>query len=87
MTEVGVLPPLAGAEMMTSLAPAVRCLPASSWVRKTPVDSITASGWYFPQGNFSGSRCARMGMSFLPRIKYPIRGSSSVALSGGLTSR
>ena len=50
--------PLAGAEMMTFLAPASRCFFAASALVKKPVDSITMSTPRSPQGSRPGSRCA-----------------------------
>ena len=47
---------LAGAEMMTFLAPASRCLAASARAVKKPVDSITTSTPRSPQGSAAGSR-------------------------------
>ena len=47
--------PLAGAEMMTFLAPAARCLAAPSRLVKRPVDSITTSAPSSFQGSFAGS--------------------------------
>ncbi len=49
---------LAGAEMMTFLAPAARCFSASAALVKMPVDSMTMSTPSSPQGRFAGSRSA-----------------------------
>jgi len=51
---MGVLS-LAGALMMTFLAPPVRCFPASYSVRKSPVDSQTYSAPASPHLRFEGS--------------------------------
>ena len=48
----------AGAEMITFLAPASRCLAASSRLVNSPVDSITTSTPRSPQGSAAGSRSA-----------------------------
>src|SRR3954464_3994731 len=50
---------VAGAEMMTFLAPASRCLAASARLVKKPVDSITTSTPRSLHGRFAGSRSAR----------------------------
>ena len=50
--------PVAGAEMITFLAPASRCLAALSRSVNRPVDSITTSTPRSPQGSFAGSRSA-----------------------------
>ena len=50
---------LAGAEMITFLAPAARCLAASSRAVKKPVDSITTSTPRSAQGSAAGSRSER----------------------------
>src|SRR5512143_3562733 len=47
--------PLAGAETMTFLAPASRCLRASSALVKRPVDSMTTSAPSSPHGSAVGS--------------------------------
>src|SRR3954466_1012123 len=47
---------VAGAEMMTFLAPASRCLAASARLVKKPVDSITTSTPRSPHGSAPGSR-------------------------------
>ena len=49
---------LAGAEMMTFLAPPLRCRAASSRLVKRPVDSMTTSTPRSPQGSWAGSRWA-----------------------------
>jgi hypothetical protein len=51
--------PVAGAEMITFLAPASRCLAAASRLVKMPVDSITTSTSRSFHGNVAGSRTAR----------------------------
>jgi hypothetical protein len=53
--------PLAGAEMMTFLAPAARCLPALSASVKKPVDSMTMSAPTLAHGRAAGSRSAKTG--------------------------
>mmetsp|Transcript_6293 Transcript_6293/g.16236 ORF Transcript_6293/g.16236 Transcript_6293/m.16236 type:complete len:215 (+) Transcript_6293:1126-1770(+) len=55
-TCVGMSLPLAGAVMRTFLAPAERCLPAPSVLRKTPVPSMTRSIFMSFQGSCVGSR-------------------------------
>ena len=45
----------AGAERITFFAPASRCLLASSFVKKNPVDSTTISIFSFFQGSSRGS--------------------------------
>src|SRR5215218_6102051 len=49
---------VAGAEMITFLAPPLRCRAASSRLVKRPVDSITTSTPRSPQGSCAGSFCA-----------------------------
>ncbi len=49
---------VAGAEMMTFLAPASRCLWASAALVNRPVDSITMSAPMSPQASAAGSRSA-----------------------------
>src|SRR5918999_1462949 len=49
---------VAGAEMITFLAPASRCLAASSRLVNRPVDSITTSAPRSPHGSAAGSRSA-----------------------------
>lgn len=51
---------LPGAEMMTFLAPAVRCLAAPSRAVKKPVHSMTRSTFMAFHGSFSGSRSVRI---------------------------
>ncbi len=63
-TTVRTSSPFAGAEMRTFLAPAFKCLPASSLDLKIPVDSRTTSMSYLPQAIFSGSRSARKMICF-----------------------
>ena len=46
---------LAGAEIITFLAPAWICLPAEVLSKKKPVHSKTTSAPTFPQGNLAGS--------------------------------
>ena len=48
--------PLAGAEMMTFLAPPLRCWAALSRSTKNPVDSMTTSAPTSPQGIFGRVR-------------------------------
>ena len=50
--------PLAGAEMMTLPAPAVKCADAFSASANTPVDSTTRSTWLAPHGKSAGLRSA-----------------------------
>ena len=50
---------VAGAEMMTFLAPAARCLAASARLVKKPVDSMTTSTFRSPHGSAAGSRSLR----------------------------
>ena len=47
--------PLAGAEMTTFLAPALRCFPAESASVKMPDDSMTTSTPRSPHGSDAGS--------------------------------
>ena len=54
--------PLAGAEMITFLAPAVMCFPADCASVKIPVDSTTISAPIFPHGRSAGSRSAKIGI-------------------------
>ena len=56
---------LAGAEMITFLAPPLRWRAASSRLVKWPVDSMTTSTPRSPQGSWAGSRCA------LAAIRWP----------------
>jgi len=49
---------VAGAEMMTFFAPALRCWPALSRVVNRPVDSMTTSTFSSPQGSSAGLRSA-----------------------------
>src|SRR3954466_6053854 len=49
---------VAGAEMMTFLAPPSMCLAASARLVKKPVDSITTSTFRSPHGRLAGSRSA-----------------------------
>jgi len=53
---------LAGAVMMTFLAPAVRCLPAPASSMKTPVPSMTMSMPIAFHGSCSGSRAETISM-------------------------
>merc|ERR1719230_1016688 len=57
-TRVGVSASLAGAEMMTFLAPPSTCFMQPSVVRKAPVDSQTYSTPAVDQGISVGSRVA-----------------------------
>ncbi len=63
--------PFAGAEMMTFLAPASRCLAAFSRSVKNPVDSMTTSTPRSPHGSAAGSRSARI-RSSLPPTTRPV---------------
>src|SRR6516225_9813237 len=58
--------PLAGAEMITFRAPAVRCAAAASREVNLPVDSITTSTPSSPQGSAAGSRSAKIRISWSP---------------------
>jgi hypothetical protein len=49
---------LAGAEMMTFLAPPAMCFSASAFLVKMPVDSMTMSTPSSPHGRSAGSRSA-----------------------------
>jgi hypothetical protein len=57
-TNVGTSP-LAGAEMMTFLAPPLRWAAAATPSVKWPVDSMTTSAPTSPQGMVAGSDCAK----------------------------
>src|ERR1700761_432332 len=57
---------LAGAEMITFLAPPARWALAAGPVTKRPVDSITMSTPRSPQGRLAGSRSARILIGFSP---------------------
>ena len=62
---------VAGAEMITFLAPAARCLAASSRLVKRPVDSITTSQPRSPQGRSAGSRSERTLISLPSTVIEP----------------
>ncbi|CPU66248.1 Uncharacterised protein [Mycobacteroides abscessus] len=70
---------LAGAEMMTFLAPASMCAFALVASVKKPVDSMTMSAPSSPQGRFAGSRSASARI-FLPSTM--MLSSSKSTLSG-----
>ena len=53
-TTVGMSGSCAGALKITCLAPALKCLPANSFVLNKPVDSITTSMFSLDQGNLTG---------------------------------
>ncbi len=59
---------VAGAEMMTLRAPALRCWAALSRVVNRPVDSITTSTFSSPQGSSAGFRSASTLMVFVPTV-------------------
>ena len=59
---------VAGAEIITFLAPAVMCLPASDALVNIPVDSTTTSTPNFPHGIFAGSRSALTAIVFPPTV-------------------
>src|SRR5215212_1213850 len=62
---------LAGAEMITFLAPASRCLAASSRLVKSPVDSTTTSAPTSAHGRAAGSRSENT-RSSLPSMMRPL---------------
>ncbi len=68
---------VAGAEMMTFLAPASMCLAASSRLVKKPVDSITTSTPRSPQPRAAGSRSERT-FSSLPSMMIESPSTSTV---------
>src|SRR3990167_4625076 len=71
MRNVGTSPsPLAGAETMTDLAPAFKCMAASLFLTNRPVHSKTTSTLSFFQGSFSGSGTANTGIFFLVTIIF-----------------
>src|SRR4051812_13490537 len=73
--------PLAGAEMTTFLAPASRCLRASSALVKRPVDSTITSQPRSPQGSEAGSFSAETLMVLSPtRMPSSVRPTSSDSL-------
>ena len=88
---------LAGAEIITFLAPASMCFCASAAFVNMPVDSTTTSTPIFAQGIFAGSRSALTNMFFpstvidessketglpnLPRIESYFKRWARVALS------
>ena len=59
---------VAGAEIMTFLAPAVMCFFASDALVKWPVDSMTMSALTDAQGRFAGSRSAKTLMVLPPTV-------------------
>jgi len=59
---------VAGAEMMTFFAPALRCWPALSRVVNRPVDSMTTSTFSSPQGSSAGLRSASTLMVLDPTV-------------------
>src|SRR6516225_9196966 len=82
--------PLAGAEMITFRAPAVRCPAAASREVNLPVDSITTSTPRSPQGRAAGSRSARIRISWSPaRMTSPstVTSTSSVPSTVSYFSR
>src|SRR6185437_14695161 len=62
---------VAGAEMMTFLAPASRCLRASAALVKKPVDSITTSTPSAPQGRLAAPLSARLFIGLAPTVVPP----------------
>merc|ERR1719389_382785 len=76
-TMVGVSASLAGAEMMTFLAPPSMCFMQPSVVRKAPVDSQTYSTPTVPQGISVGSRVADRETG-RPLIVKPVSVASTV---------
>src|SRR3954469_20587202 len=73
--------PLAGAEMMTFFAPALRCFAALSRSVKRPVDSITTSAPTSDHGRSAGSRSAKT-LSSLPSTTIASSVCSTVPLNG-----
>src|SRR5215831_1311059 len=72
---------LAGAEMITFRAPAVRCAAAASLEVNRPVDSMTTSTPRSPQGRAAGSRSARIRISWSPaRMTSPSAVTSTSSL-------
>jgi hypothetical protein len=59
---------VAGAEMMTLRAPALRCCAALSRVVKRPVDSMTTSTFSSPHGSSTGLRSASTLMVLVPTV-------------------
>ena len=59
---------VAGAEMITFLAPAVMCFCASAAFVKIPVDSTTTSALTDAQGRFAGSRSEKTLIVFPPTV-------------------
>ena len=59
---------VAGAEIITFLAPAVICFLASAALVKIPVDSTTTSTPNLPQGIFAGSLSALTEIVFPPTV-------------------
>ena len=74
---------LAGAEMMTFLAPAVMCAFALDASVKNPVDSMTMSAPSAAQGRFAGSRSASTLKDLPPTV---IEVSSYVTSAASLPS-
>src|SRR3989344_1474358 len=68
-TKVLVSESLEGAEMITFLAPAVKCAPAFSLVRKAPVHSRTTSTPNSFQGSSAGSLIDKDRIFLPPTIK------------------
>src|SRR3954447_2786481 len=68
---------VAGAEMITFCAPALRCLAASSRFVKKPVDSITTSAPRSPHGSAAGSRSESTLISRPSTDSEPSRSSTS----------
>src|SRR5579859_5810984 len=73
--------PLAGAEMITFRAPAVRCAAAASREVNRPVDSMTTSTPRSPQGSAAGSFSAMIRISWSPaRMMLPSAVTSTSSL-------
>ena len=68
---------VAGAEMITFCAPALRCFAASSRFVKKPVDSITTSAPRSPHGSAAGSRSASTLISRPSTLSEPPVSSTS----------
>ena len=70
ITNIGVWS-LEGADKTTFLAPAFRCFPAVSSVKKNPVDSITYSAPTSSHFRFAGSLSAVILMAFPLTTSFP----------------
>ena len=69
--------PVAGAEISTFFAPAVRCLPAASFEVKMPVHSSTTSISRSFHGRLAGSRSANT-LTFWPIVDFLPRSMKSL---------